>query len=621
MKEKEMFKALFDNMTGGCAIYEVINDGKYGRDYIIKDFNKKSLEIENMTRDEVIGKSLYDLRPTIDDYGLIEIFRRVWKTGIPENFPSAQYVDENYSNWYENHVYKLPSGEIVAIYNDVTESENLKIKLKKSEKEYGEMLNNSGLGIGYYKTDGTIIWYNKIAAEYLGGNPSDFKGKRLDELFSKESAKEYLERINIVVKTGKQGKYEDEVSLSSGNYWYESTYNAIKNEQNELLGVIIISNDITNLKTIQKNLLNSENKFKSLFEEAPLGYQALDANGRFLAVNKAWLDIMEYEKDEVIGKWFGDFLKPSDIDGFLENFPKFMDEGETCSIFNMIKKSGENIIIKLDGKIINDADGNFVQTQCILQDITELKKLEDEKLKIEAQLRNQQKLESIGILAGGVAHEINNPINGIINYSQLIADSSDEDSENFEYAKEIIFEANRVAEIVKDLLRFSRLEAKGFSDSDISDIISHTVSLIKTIMTHDQIELKVDIDDGLPEIYCNSQQIQQVLMNLLTNARDALNEKYTEYNENRLIELKCERIKKNQTDFIRLTVLDNGKGIPASIQKNIFDPFFTTKGRDEGTGLGLSISYGIVKDHKGELFFETQEGEYTKFFLDLPVME
>ena len=205
-----------------------------------------------------------------------------------------------------------------------------------------------------------------------------------------------------------------------------------------------------------------------------------------------------------------------------------------------------------------------------------------------------------------------------MNYSQLIMDSSDTDSEIRDYANEIIHETDRVSTIVKNLLQFSRDEQQQHSYSNPEDIIEQTLSLIRTIMMHDRIDLEVTIPKDLPKLKCRSQQIQQVIMNLLTNARDSLNEKYPEYNEDKKIELYCEQFKKEQSNWVRITVEDHGNGIPKNIQATIFNPFFSTKEKDKGTGLGLSISHGIVKDHHGMLYFETEEGSFTKFYLELP---
>jgi signal transduction histidine kinase len=279
---------------------------------------------------------------------------------------------------------------------------------------------------------------------------------------------------------------------------------------------------------------------------------------------------------------------------------------------------------------------------------------------MEAQLTQSQKLESIGTLAGGVAHEINNPINGIMNYARLIFDRLDAENPLREYASEITKETERVAQIVRSLLTFARQEKQFHSPARPADIVNATLSLIRTVLRHDQIALEVDVPEALPQIKCRSQQIQQVLMNLITNARDALNERYPGYDGNkkiiitaRLVEHgtrdgeggmgKGERGMQNAErgenssdgvppskfrlpsselgshDWVRLTVEDHGAGIPREIRDRIFDPFFSTKPKDKGTGLGLSISHGIVKDHRGQLRFETEERWGTRFHLDLPV--
>ena len=141
------FLALFNEMSAGAAVYKVLNEGKLGKDYIIQDFNKAALIAERKTRKEVIGKSLYDLRPNIDQYGLIPVFERVWKTGNPAYYPSKIYIDENFSNWYENRVFKLPSGEIVAIFDDVTERSLAEKALFESEQKYSSYIENAPDGV------------------------------------------------------------------------------------------------------------------------------------------------------------------------------------------------------------------------------------------------------------------------------------------------------------------------------------------------------------------------------------------------------------------------------------------------------------------------------------------
>ena len=772
-KQKEInFQLLFDNMKIAATIFDVVNDGRSGRDYIFKGFNKESVRLEGKTKQEIIGKSLFDIKPNIDK-NIIDLFRKVWKTGVSGRLPAKYYDDIHIHQYNEYNVFQLSPNEIVVMYNDVTdiimiqrdlvESRNkfkkyvdkapygifvadengnytdvneeacnitgytknelvgknlitlipdedkekaqlsfqgvkkygqfdvdskyinknneirewnvraiklndnsflgfvaditeekaLERKVLKSEEEYRALFDNAGLGISYYTPAGTAIWYNKAAAKNMGGIPEDFKGKSVYELFPQKVADEHMARIDQVVKTNKPIEYIDEVELLQKKRWFKGTYNSILSSEKELLGVQIIAQDITELIQSQKSLAESEKRFRALFEDAPMGYQSLDKKGYVIDVNKAWLNTLGYTKKDVVGRFFGDFIVPEYADTFKKNFSRFIKTGSSAETYEMLTKDKEKVIISFNGKISYDKSGKFKQTHCILQniteqrkaeiallesekkfrsifdhaalgignisldghvlyankkyceilgydleklktmtfmdfthpddvqksldlfqkvkngeapsmqlekkyirkngkavdvfitasmvkdadghplysvttvhDITERKKLEENNRLMETHLQNQQKLESIGTLAGGVAHEINNPINGIMNYSQLILDSSDLDSDTAEYAKEIIQETNRVSTIVKNLLQFSRQEKQTYSKANIKDIIDQTLSLVKTIIKNDQIDFSVDVPEALPGIKCRSQQIQQVLMNLITNARDALNHKY-----------------------------------------------------------------------------------------------
>ncbi|SMD13278.1 ABC-type amino acid transport substrate-binding protein [Desulfocicer vacuolatum DSM 3385] len=167
-KSEAVFRGLFNNMTSGSAIYEVKNDGLKGSDYIIKGFNKVSLELEGKTLEDVLGKSLFDLRPTIDEYGLIPAMKKVWETGEPFYFPSKIYIDDNFSNYYENIIFKLPTGEIVTIYNDISDQKNTEIALRKSEERFAFAIEfaNDGLFDWDLKTD--EVYYSPVWKQMLG---------------------------------------------------------------------------------------------------------------------------------------------------------------------------------------------------------------------------------------------------------------------------------------------------------------------------------------------------------------------------------------------------------------------------------------------------------------------
>ena len=252
------------------------------------------------------------------------------------------------------------------------------------------------------------------------------------------------------------------------------------------------------------------------------------------------------------------------------------------------------------------------------EEMVERKRTEEEKMELEMWLRQSQKLESIGTLASGVAHEINNPLMGIISYAELINDGLEDESLK-EFSAGIIEEGKRVEKIVKNLLSFARQDKESHSPAYVRDIIDVSLSLLGSVLRKNQITLEMDVPEDLPKVRCRSQQIEQVIINLLTNAKDALNKRYQGYDENKVIRISVKPFEKEGIEWMRTTIEDHGTGMSPELIDRIFDPFFTTKTRDEGTGLGLSVSYGIVKEHMGELLVESEEGKFTSFHIDLRV--
>lgn len=308
--------------------------------------------------------------------------------------------------------------------------------------------------------------------------------------------------------------------------------------------------------------------------------------------------------------------------------PRFHDQVRD-RLTRLVKDKGaleptELVYLKRDGtafevevlSVYYEYDG-VVGTLAFARDITEQKKAQAVRFELEQRSQQQRKLESIGLLAGGVAHEINNPIQGIMNYAELMLEGS-EDPKLKVYASEIIFESKRVSEIVRNLLQFSRMDKQSHSSARIEDIINRTLSLVNTIFRKDNIKITVDIEEDLPSIQCRSQQLQQVLMNLLTNARDAIHEDVEHDDSDKHIRISAHRQTHHLRAYLVMSVADNGVGFQDDVKEKIFQPFFSTKSKDKGTGLGLSISYGIVKDHDGFIEVVNEKGN-TRFDVFLPV--
>ncbi len=236
----------------------------------------------------------------------------------------------------------------------------------------------------------------------------------------------------------------------------------------------------------------------------------------------------------------------------------------------------------------------------------------------EAEAIRAGQLASLGELAAGVAHEINNPINGIVNYAQMLLNKCPDESKEHEIAGRILKESNRIATIVKNLLSFARERREMKKPVRIHEIMSETLFLTEAQLRKDSIKLKVNIPPDLPEITAHSQQIQQVFLNIISNARYALNHKYRGAHDNKTMEIFGGKATIDNNPYVRITFYDRGTGIPSAILDKVLNPFFSTKPDEKGTGLGLSISHGIINDHGGRIKIESVEGEFTRVIIDLP---
>jgi C4-dicarboxylate-specific signal transduction histidine kinase len=242
-----------------------------------------------------------------------------------------------------------------------------------------------------------------------------------------------------------------------------------------------------------------------------------------------------------------------------------------------------------------------------------------EKVALHRETMRAAHLASLGELSAGVAHEINNPINGIINYAQILYNRSDPENRDREIAGRILKEGHRIADIVSGLLSFARVRKEEKERAFVGDILGEALSLTQSQMGKEGIRVLTAVPSILPQVVANPQQIMQVFLNIISNARYALNEKFPGPHEDKILEILAEPAEGDGGPCVRMTFRDWGTGIPADLMDKVITPFFTTKPGGKGTGLGLSICVGIVSDHGGKLALESAEGEFTKVTVDLPV--
>ncbi len=445
---------------------------------------------------------------------------------------------------------------------------------------------------------------------------SDFSMPHFTGMEALEIKKELCPEIPLIIVTGSMNEETAVECIMRGADDY-----LIKGHLTRLPSAMKMALEKKRLEGVeqqtQQRIQRAAREWRTAFDAMHEGVALLDADRNILRCNTALREMIGKPWEQIIGQsccmLFHGSSKPIEECPVLRASLSLKNERKQTAIGERWFDQSANPILNEDGQ----QTGIFVHT---FMDITERKKAELQRVAMEAQLRQSQKLESIGILAGGVAHEINNPVNGIMNYAQLIKDKvEDSDASLSGFAAEIISETERVATIVKNLLSFARQEKQSHSPARMCDIVESTLSLVRTIILADQIVVEANVPEDLPKIKCRSQQVQQVIMNLLTNARDALNEKYPAYDENKKISITARVIQKEGREWVRTTVEDRGTGVTEEVMVHMFDPFFTSKQRDKGTGLGLSISHGIVADHGGELSVESELGAWTQLHIDLPV--
>jgi two-component system cell cycle sensor histidine kinase/response regulator CckA len=652
---KARHQGIFDNTRNAIAIYQAVDEGE---DFIFVDFNRAGEKFEKVKREDIIGKRVTEVFPGVREFGLLEILKKVWETGGPEHWPIALYEDKRIKGWRENFVYKLPTNEVVAVYNDETERKKAEFALKESEERFRQLAENIQEVFWVVSTDWQQVHYISPAYEKVWGvscdtlykNPESWIGSIVDE--DRDTVKKYLfEKLTGDLSDIVFPEYRI-LRPDGAVRWISARGYPVKNEHGKVYRIVGIAEDITETK-------QSEKAFHTILE-GTVGVIGQDFFDKILAELSEWLDckvaligeieessrikIISRVEDGVIVKNGTYDLKGTPSESVIENGFSVYPKG-LCDLFPKDKELKRVKAVGYVGTSLKDAHGKTIgiliaisRSKLVLPKRAEevmnilaarasaeieRKETEEEKKKIEAQLRQAQKMEAIGTLAGGIAHDFNNILQSIILNAELAIFESPSNDDGRPYRmEEVLNSSKRATDLVKQILTFSRQSELELKPLNISLVIKEALKMLRSSLPS-TIEIISNIDPGVEPVMADPTQIHQVVMNLCTNSAHAMREDGGSLNITlQSFDLTSET--SNQYPdlapgpYLELCVADTGYGMDISTMERIFYPFFTTKERGEGTGLGLAVVYGIIRELGGTITVESEKGKGSKFTTLLP---
>ncbi|MFC1926059.1 PAS domain S-box protein, partial [Chloroflexota bacterium] len=454
--------------------------------------------------------------------------------------------------------------------------------------------------------DGKYVYTNKRFGEIFGYESKQVIGMSVGDLSwteDREAAREWYEKY-ARGEAASVERYEGAVIKEDGTQVVvEATLRAIEYEGKP--AILAISRDVTESRRAEAIIRESEEKLRLIFESVTEGIIFTDLKGKILDVNKGAVRMYGYDtKEELIGREGIEVVAARDHARIVKGRNNSLETGGIgmmpCAF---VRKDGSEFPAMMSGAMLRDAAGEPIGFVTVTVDISEQQKMQE-------RLMLAERLASIGQLAAGVAHEINNPLGGVMGVSRLLLESDIPDGIR-EDVEIINKEAERAANVVKGLLTFARDTGTAKDLMDINDIVQEVLQLRSHNLIENNIEVEARFAPDLPLIIVSRAQMQQVFMNLIVNAEQAM---VAAHGRGRL-----KVTTEEAPDMVRVSVDDDGPGISPENMKKIFTPFFTTRDVGKGTGLGLSISHGIATEHGGVLYAESEPGQGASFILELPI--
>jgi two-component system, cell cycle sensor histidine kinase and response regulator CckA len=486
-------------------------------------------------------------------------------------------------------------------------------------RDHHELLNAiiEGTTAATYVKDlqGRYLLINSAGAAQLGKSPVEILGKDDTAFFSPDSAQSIMERDLQTVDSAVVQTYEEEVTTGGVTRTYLATKGPLRDAQGRIAGLVGSSLDITDRYRAIEALAESEERFRTIFDGSPIGMAVISKDGAIVASNTACREMLELREEDLGDVTiFDELTHPDDRAADAAKFQQLIrgeieyDRREKRYILS----DGRKVFADLHLYLIRDRKGATRYIIGISVDITERKSLE-------GQLRQAQRMETIGRLAGGVAHDFNNLLMVIKGYCELLMER--ENGEGLQQLEHISKAADQAASLTRQLLAFSRKQVMQPKIFNLNTLVWNAEKMLRRLISED-VEMITATAKNLGVIKADPGQMEQVILNLVINARDAMPSGGKLTLETANVEFDANyahsHLGAQPGHYVMLSVTDSGLGMDEETQSHIFEPFFTTKELGKGTGLGLSMVYGIVKQSGGYIWVHSEVGKGSSFRVYLP---
>gem|GEM_PF-645891 len=611
---EEAFKTIFKHQeTVLATVPDIIAEVDVNRVYTW--INESGREFFG---DDVIGKEAsYYFSKEQDTYQKVaSVFSGNENTIYAESWQRRKDGENRLLGWWV-HSLKDITGKTVgalSVASDITDRKKMEENLVKSAAEWSITFDSINDMICIVGADYSILRVNNAFSKFLNKPPEEIVGRRCYEIIHATGKPYFMCPHKKTLETGVT--HVSEYFEENLKIWVEATTSPILDAKNRTVGSVHVMKDISERKKSEEALRAERKTYMSLFNsvtDAIIVHRPKPDKtpGKILEVNDAGVAMLEYSRSELRNMKITDFVKSTEGDNTLFSAVISQIEENPEATFErlFVTKSGREIPVELRLRIFLFEGKPTILTMA--RDISALKKAEAEKQKLRERADMANRLAAVGEMAAGIAHEINNPLTGVIGFAELLSNRSDLPADVQDSLKIINSGSLRVVEIVKRLLTFARQTKPIISKVNITEVIDNALTLRNYVLETSGIRVLRDYAPDLPWINIDPAQIQQVFLNLILNAEQSIKKAH----EKGTLAIKAE----NAGQYIRLSFKDDGTGIPPDVMDKIFQPFFTTKDPGQGTGLGLSLSQGIILEHGGKIWAENNPEGGATFVLELPI--